>query len=517
MVVKVTAPNIQDKITTGSNAATLINDSKRAVNQVVDVVNDLPVFGDSASKDTGTAAGQVPLNSDLKRPAKYQLEFEGVSAAVAAVSANPANYPLNTGIKTLSYQTKVECEALAINYPDGGGADYVVGTGFGVADGGSIIDAGSKQLKLIVGEWLGLKSINPSFTQANNRVALGVYPVQGSMSVVRSDSDVDAGVGVTLQVQRLSKHDEGFLNPKAIRAYTRVDNPVSQTEWALSGEIDSYTNRLGTGNTATSGVARKFGTAPVFAGHFQSQDKTVYTVDTDVTSIVGIETNLIVNGPDHPTQNAGNGLRQGIDLIAISGSDGSPEGAGEVGVGMRVRCDSGVRSNGYFRLGISLEDNKGGNTNPMGTALRIRTRGDYGIRSGGAKQVADILLESNAPVGILLNGRYSTAAIRMPANQVMAWENTSVITTGYESATNSFVFKSGASNRVSFSLSEAPSMSIDGLRVVSKRGLGWGVPTGTGNKTSFNTATVTTEQLAQRVKALLDDLNVSTGGHGLIG
>ena len=149
MVVKVTAPNIQDKITTGSNAATLINDSKRAVNQVVDVVNDLPVFGDSASKGTGTAAGQVPLNSDLKRPAKYQLEFEGVSAAVAAVSANPANYPLNTGIKTLSYRTKVECEALAINYPDGGGAGYVVEGNDGKTNADGVWGAGDKQLRII--------------------------------------------------------------------------------------------------------------------------------------------------------------------------------------------------------------------------------------------------------------------------------------------------------------------------------------------------------------------------------
>ena len=35
---------------------------------------------------------------------------------------------------------------------------------------------------------------------------------------------------------------------------------------------------------------------------------------------------------------------------------------------------------------------------------------------------------------------------------------------------------------------------------------GWGTPTGTATKTTFDTATVTTAQLAERVKALLDYL-----------
>lgn len=39
---------------------------------------------------------------------------------------------------------------------------------------------------------------------------------------------------------------------------------------------------------------------------------------------------------------------------------------------------------------------------------------------------------------------------------------------------------------------------------------GWGAPTGTATRTTFDTATVTLPLLAQRVKALLDDLT-STG------
>lgn len=54
---------------------------------------------------------------------------------------------------------------------------------------------------------------------------------------------------------------------------------------------------------------------------------------------------------------------------------------------------------------------------------------------------------------------------------------------------------------------------VDGVQVVSNRQTGWGSPTGTATRTTFATTTVTTEQLAQRLKALIDDLTT----HGLVG
>jgi hypothetical protein len=57
---------------------------------------------------------------------------------------------------------------------------------------------------------------------------------------------------------------------------------------------------------------------------------------------------------------------------------------------------------------------------------------------------------------------------------------------------------------------------IQSSRVLSTRKTGWSTATGTATRTTFATSTVTTEQLAERVKALIDDLH-STAGHGLIG
>lgn len=54
---------------------------------------------------------------------------------------------------------------------------------------------------------------------------------------------------------------------------------------------------------------------------------------------------------------------------------------------------------------------------------------------------------------------------------------------------------------------------VSGTQVLTSRRTGWGAPTGTATRTTFDTATVTLPQLAEHVKALIDDATT----HGLIG
>lgn len=54
---------------------------------------------------------------------------------------------------------------------------------------------------------------------------------------------------------------------------------------------------------------------------------------------------------------------------------------------------------------------------------------------------------------------------------------------------------------------------VAGTQVLSARKTGWGAPTGVATRTTFATGTVTLPQLAERVKALIDDLT----SHGAIG
>jgi hypothetical protein len=62
-------------------------------------------------------------------------------------------------------------------------------------------------------------------------------------------------------------------------------------------------------------------------------------------------------------------------------------------------------------------------------------------------------------------------------------------------------------------LASAKVYRINDVQVIGARITGWSAPTGTAARSTFATSTVTTEQLAERLKALIDDLTT----HGLIG
>lgn len=81
-----------------------------------------------------------------------------------------------------------------------------------------------------------------------------------------------------------------------------------------------------------------------------------------------------------------------------------------------------------------------------------------------------------------------------------------VFRTGNNTAVDRFVMSDTGLNLIG-------TYSVGGTQVVTSRRTGWGAPTGTATRTAFDTATATTAQLAERLKALIDDLTA----HGLIG
>ena len=68
-------------------------------------------------------------------------------------------------------------------------------------------------------------------------------------------------------------------------------------------------------------------------------------------------------------------------------------------------------------------------------------------------------------------------------------------------------------NAASFDLLGGRAFRVAGSQVVGPRIGGWSAATGTASRGAFDTATVSTAALAERVKALIDDLRT----HGLIG
>jgi hypothetical protein len=360
----------------------------------------------------------------------------------------------------------------------------------------------------------------------NPRLGIGVAATSTNVLVMRAQTDVDTGIGSVLQVQHLIETDESGsqANPKALRAYTRVGSPTNAlvtataawNPWAVSGELDNYSDSTNTGATATSGVSNKFGAGAVWAGHFQSKEWTDNSADpTQVTDLLGIEANLSVVGADHPTDSNGLGNRFLVDLIAKSNKAATGWAVGkegEVGCAIRIRTEA-VANGGYFRYGIVLEEHAS-NAGKINTGILVRNTGAYGLRATGAKTTADISLEGNSQNGILLQGTYTGAAIRINDGQRIGLEATNAIKFGWDSGSTSVQMLNGANNRVSFNLSASPGLRINATQVVGARDTGWNAMTGSSDKgTAYDTATVTLPQLAGRVMALQAALTT----HGLLG
>ena len=313
----------------------------------------------------------------------------------------------------------------------------------------------------------------------------------------------------TARVDRIVDLDLADAGGRGFQVTTDVLVDTASTEWALSGVMNNYSDVSSTGNTATSGVANKYGLAMVFGGHFQANDWNEYSLPTDVTAIVGYEANIQAIGVDHPTANNGLGNRRVADIIAKRMDGGTA--AAEIGAGVLIRHEGGA-SNPYFRYGLAVEQ-PSDNTNNMGTAILIRTRGPRGIDIVDAHTTADIQLRGNSGYGLLLTGTYTTAAIRMNEGQAIAFEATALMKMRYSA--NIMGFINNTTERFGVDMSTG-AIRVAATQVVSSRKTGWATATGTATRTTFDTTTVTTAQLAERVKALIDDLH-ATAGHGLIG
>lgn len=93
---------------------------------------------------------------------------------------------------------------------------------------------------------------------------------------------------------------------------------------------------------------------------------------------------------------------------------------------------------------------------------------------------------------------------------VLAWD---IVEQAIGYAPLSFDFATGdASLAGSLNLAAGKVFKINAVQVVGAKRTGWIAATGTATRSTFDTATVTLAQLAERVKALTDDLRV----HGLI-
>lgn len=113
-------------------------------------------------------------------------------------------------------------------------------------------------------------------------------------------------------------------------------------------------------------------------------------------------------------------------------------------------------------------------------------------------------------VGDLTNYLTMTRAAGANGNVTIANPGTGIISFSQNGAVIASV------NQFAFNLEAGKIYGINNVQVLGARKTGWAVATGTATRTTFATGSVTLPQLAERVKALIDDLH-ATAGHGIIG
>lgn len=126
------------------------------------------------------------------------------------------------------------------------------------------------------------------------------------------------------------------------------------------------------------------------------------------------------------------------------------------------------------------------------------------------------VLNFDAPNGIRVNGAqigglvdFASISRAGGANDNLAFSNP---------GTGAIIFSQAGAETARFdttglNLATGKTIRVNSVQVLGARRTGWQVPSGTFSKSTFSTSTVTVTQLAERVKALIDDLLF----HGIIG
>ena len=272
----------------------------------------------------------------------------------------------------------------------------------------------------------------------------------------------------------------GFVN-SALKVETAAAADVTSFEWGILSVMDNYATAGE--NVAIYGQAKKQSTGPTFAMVAEARDET--NLANPTTGLVGLEVDLFANGTDNINR------RVGIDIVI-----GRANGGGATCVGtaaIRVGPQNFDNANGSFISGLLL-------TGLIDAGINLQSSGTWGLRTTGSQSI-----------GIdLSQGTHSTAAIRLAAGQLVSFEGTGARTLQYSSG--SLQYKVSGANALV--VTDSNQLQLGASQVLQSRITGWAAMTGTANRnTSYATGTITLVQLAERVKALTDDLIT----HGLIG
>lgn len=294
--------------------------------------------------------------------------------------------------------------------------------------------------------------------------------------------------------------------------------PSGQRTLVISGGIDPILSQLRTDTpieivSAVIPVSARSAVDFGFVGNLEIGE----------TASVGADGAIAIGGRGVPTAS-------GVDSIAIGSGTASPNdgplatasraiaiGTGATADGLRSICIGNIATaNAPATSGIAIGEAAsvgGGNAGSIAIGLNAQVGGNGGSISIGRDSITGSDTD-NVAIGraasaqgtrcVAIGQGASVSIGNIGANAI--GDGATVTEAGgvtHISSVQLFLGRVGSGNR---------------FRVLRTRITGWGAPTGTATRTAFDTATVTLAQLAERVKALLDDLGmVDSTGHGLIG
>lgn len=316
--------------------------------------------------------------------------------------------------------------------------------------------------------------------------AIAAYvPLIGKAAMTDTGTSADVSSHSLIRTASYVGGAAGFVNG-ALKVQTDVSSGVTAYEWGIRSILNNSATAGQNAAMYGQGVRSVAAAGPTFAGVFELLD--LSTSANPALGSVAVEVDINANGTD--TSNN----RIGIDLFV-----------GHLGTGSATAC-----------------------TAYAGIRLNSRAAGDkwtHGILVTGANTNALTLASTSTGVGVDLSGTtnvgisfssgtHTTAAIRLGRGQKIAWESTSTITSTLAAAASQILFAYSGTTRVAIGVDPAgPGVAVNDVFVIGPRRTGWAAATGTATRTAFDTTTVSLSQLAERVKALLDDLLA----HGLVG
>jgi hypothetical protein len=290
--------------------------------------------------------------------------------------------------------------------------------------------------------------------------------------------------------------------PTAATAVGGTNTTQLATTAFVRGEVSALVGGAPAALDALNELAAALGNDPNFAASVTTSLAGKQPLDAELTALAGL-----ASAADRLPYFTGSGTAALATFTAAGRAliDDADAAAQRATLGLGSAALKAVATSGDALAVLNASNTHSGNTLFSGD-----------VRHGGA--VGQMRFETtgnSVPVGAAGPG----VEIGVPGGttaRILAFNRTAIAYSDLTIDAATITLRPGGANVAAFSasgLSLAGSYSVSGTKVVGARASGWSAATGTATRGAFDTASVTTAQLAERVKALIDDLVA----HGLIG